>query len=217
MEFTIVKTDNTSNAVQLAATSGETINAAGSSSTTYTLTGAGGLTVACGPDSNYYSTEQIAASGNASTATALAATPSQCPAGSYATGIAANGNANCVQSWRSTWFGSFAGTFGTSANNSLGAIWTPSAAISMTRLDIAIGTAPAGCSTYPVIGVYDSTASAWLKTVTLAAGTYSYRNGVTGLSVATGDNLSMGVQTAGVGCTTNPGTAQLTVEYSMNQ
>lgn len=33
--------------------------------------------------------------GNASTASALAATPSQCSAGQYATGIAANGNANC--------------------------------------------------------------------------------------------------------------------------
>jgi hypothetical protein len=33
--------------------------------------------------------------GNASTATALAATPSQCSGSQYATGIAANGNANC--------------------------------------------------------------------------------------------------------------------------
>jgi hypothetical protein len=27
----------------------------------------------------------------------------------------------------------------------------------------------------------------------------------------------MGVQTAGSGCSTNPGTAQLTMEYTMNQ
>lgn len=33
--------------------------------------------------------------GNAATATALASTPSQCGAGNFATGIAANGNANC--------------------------------------------------------------------------------------------------------------------------
>jgi hypothetical protein len=218
MEFTIVKTDATGNAVQLATTSGETINVLGASAGSYSLAAPGGLTLACGPDSNYYSTEQIAASStNAATATALAATPAQCPAGSYAMGIAANGNANCAQSWRSTWYGSFAGTFGTSTNDSLGAIWSPSAAISMTRLDIAVGTAPAGCSTYPVIGVYDSTAAAWLKTVTLAAGTYSYRNAVTGVSISSGHNLSMGVQTAGVGCTTNPGSGQLTMEYAMNQ
>ena len=218
MEFTIVKTDSTGNAVQLGTTSGETINVLGSSAGSYSLTAAGGLTLACGPDSNYYSTEPVAASStNAATATALAATPSQCSAGSYATGIAANGNANCAQSWRSTWYGNFGGTFGTSTNNSLGAIWSPSAAISMTRLDIAVGTAPAGCSTYPVIGVYDSTAATWVKTVTLAAGTYSYRNAVASVSIAAGHNLSMGVQAAGVGCTTNPGSAQLTMEYAMNQ
>jgi len=72
-------------------------------------------------------------------------------------------------------------------------------------------------TTWPVIGVYDSTASAWLKTVTLASGTYSYRNAVSGISIAAGHNLSMGVQTAGVGCATNPGSAQLTMEYTMNQ
>jgi hypothetical protein len=87
----------------------------------------------------------------------------------------------------------------------------------MTRLDIAVGTAPAGCSTWPVIGIYDSTAASWLKTVTLATSTYSYRNAVTGVSIPAGHNLSMGVQTAGAGCTTSPGSAQLTMEYTMNQ
>jgi hypothetical protein len=67
------------------------------------------------------------------------------------------------------------------------------------------------------VGIYDGTASAWLKSVTLAAGTYSYRNAVTGVAIAAGHNLSMGVQTAGVGCTTNPASAQLTMEYAMNQ
>ncbi len=36
-------------------------------------------------------------SGNATTATALVATPSQCSSGQYSTGIAASGNANCSQ------------------------------------------------------------------------------------------------------------------------
>lgn len=36
-------------------------------------------------------------SGNASTATALAATPAQCAANQFATGVAASGNANCAQ------------------------------------------------------------------------------------------------------------------------
>jgi hypothetical protein len=163
------------------------------------------------------STLTAATTGNASTASALAAAPAQCAAGSYATGVAANGAANCLQSWHFTWYGNFAGTFATSTNSSMGAIWTPTAAIAMTRLDIAVGTAPAGCTTWPVIGVYDSTAASWLKTVTLAAGTYSYRNAVSGVSIAAGHNLSMGVQTAGAGCSTNPGSAQITMEYTMNQ
>jgi hypothetical protein len=99
----------------------------------------------------------------------------------------------------------------------MGAIWSPTASINMTRLDIAVGTAPAGCTTYPVIGVYDSTAATWLKTVTLAPGTYSYRNAVSGVSIVADHNLSMGVQTAAAGCTTNAGSAQLTMEYTMNQ
>jgi hypothetical protein len=212
MELTIVKTDSTGNTVQLTTTSSETISVLGSKAASYSLTATGGVTLACGPDSNWYSTEQIGGAANS-----LAATPSQCPAGSYATGITANGSANCEQAWRSTWYGYFGGTFGSSTNSSLGSIWSPSAAVSMTRLDIAVGTAPAGCSTWPVVGIYDGTASAWLKTVTLASGTYSYRNAVSGVAITAGHNLSMGVQTAGVGCTTNPASAQLTMEYMMNQ
>ncbi len=162
------------------------------------------------------STLTAATTGNASTASALAAAPPQCPTGYYATGITANGTANCLQSWHFTWYGSFAGTFGTSTNTSMGAIWSPTAAITMTRLDIAVGTAPSGCTTWPVIGIYDATAAAWLKTVTLASGTYSYRNSASA-AITAGHNLSMGVQTAGSGCTTNPGSAQLTMEYTMNQ
>lgn len=85
----------------------------------------------------------------------------------------------------------------------------------MTRLDIAVGIAPSGCTTWPSVGIYDSTAGAWLKTVTLASGTYSYRNAVSAVAVPAGHNLSMGVQTAGAGCTTNAGSAQLTMEYTM--
>jgi hypothetical protein len=219
LEFTIIKSDTTGNAVTLATTSGQLIDSQGSSAGTLVLSSPSTQTLVCGPDYNWYVAGSAAAtfSGNASTATALAATPAQCSAGSYATGITANGTANCLQSWRFTWFGNFAGTFGTATNNSLGAIWSPSAAITMTRLDIAVGTAPAGCSTWPVVGVYDSTAAAWVKTVTLAAGTYSYRNAVTGVSITAGHNLSMGVQAAGAGCSTNPGSAQLTMEYTMNQ
>ncbi len=263
LEFTIVKSDTSSNTVTLQTTSSELIYASGTSAATLVLSTPSTQTLVCGPDYNWYvagsagatvssggvasfngrtgavapaandysfsqvsgqvtnaqlpATLTAATIGNASTASALAATPLQCPAGYYATGVTANGTANCLQSWHFTWYGNFAGTFGTSTNNSLGAIWSPSAAITMTRLDIAIGTAPSGCSSYPVIGVYDSTSSTWLKLVTLASGTYSYRNAVSGVSIVAGHNLSMGVQAAGAGCSTNAGSAQLTMEYTMNQ
>lgn len=182
LEFTIIKSDTSSNAVTLATTSSQLITSQGVGASTLVLSGPSTQTLVCGPDNNWYVAGSTAPS---------ASTPHM------------------------TWYGSFAGTFGTSTNNSLGAIWTPSAGLSMARLDIAIGTAPSGCTTYPVIGIYDSTAAAWLKTVTLASGTYSYRNAVTGVAVPSGHNLSMGVQTAGAGCTTNAGSAQLTMEYVM--
>lgn len=261
LEFTISKSDSSSNAVTLQPTSSQLIYYQGTGAATLVLSSPSTQTLVCGPDYNWYVTASAASSmnnvssfngrtgavtpaandysfsqlsgqasnaqlpstltapttGNASTATALAATPSQCPAGYYAQGVTANGTANCLQSWHFTWYGNFAGTFGTSTNSSLGAIWSPTASISMTRLDIAVGTAPAGCTTWPVIGIYDTTSSSWLKTVTLASGTYSYRNGVSAVAIIAGHNLSMGVQTAGAGCTTNPAVAQLTMEYTMNQ
>ena len=257
LEFTIVKSDPSSNAVTLATTSSELIYSRGTGAATLVLASPTTETLVCGTDYNWYaaasgsgvatfngrtgtvtpasgdysfsqlsgqatnaqlpSTLSAPTTGNAATATALAATPPQCATGYYATGITAGGAANCLQSWHFTWYGSFGGTFGSSTNNSLGAIWSPTAAITMTRLDIAVGTAPAGCTTYPVVGIYDGTSATWLRTVTLASGTYSYRNAVSGVSITAGHNLSMGVQTAGVGCTTSPASAQLTMEYTMNQ
>ncbi|HEX4007854.1 MAG TPA: hypothetical protein VHX60_16900 [Acidobacteriaceae bacterium] len=262
LEFTIVKSDTSSNAVTLQTTSSQMIYNQGNAAPTLVLSAPSTQTLVCGPDYNWYiagsaggagssggvtsfngrtaavspaasdysfsqlsgqatnaqlpATLTAPTSGNAATATALAAAPTQCATGYYATGVTAGGTANCLQSWHFTWYGNFSGTFGTATNTSLGAIWSPTAAIKMTRLDIAVGTAPAGCTTYPVIGIYDGTSSSWLKTVTLAPATYSYRN-TASVAITAGHNLSMGVQTAGVGCTTNPGTAQLTMEYTMNQ
>lgn len=293
LEFTIVKSDTSANAVTVQTSSSQLVYSQGTGAATLVLSAPSTQTLVCGPDYNWYVAGTAAATvsggsvtsfngrtgavvpqasdyaasydalgaasaaqsnaqafasnaanitsgklphaqlpplvstdipnntanttGNASTATALAATPTQCATGYYSTGVTASGAANCLQSWRFTWHGYFGGIFGTATNTSLGAIWSPSASISMTRLDIAVGTAPAGCSTWPVLGIYDSSSSTWLKTVTLAASTYSYRNAVTGVSITAGHNLSMGVQTAGVGCTTSSANAQLTMEYTMNQ
>jgi hypothetical protein len=58
------------------------------------------VTKLCAIDTNGNATfagVTAALTGNASTATALASTPSQCGSGQYASGIAASGNANCSQ------------------------------------------------------------------------------------------------------------------------
>ena len=47
------------------------------------------------PAAQLTGTASVSTSGNAATANALAATPSQCTSGQFATGVAASGNANC--------------------------------------------------------------------------------------------------------------------------
>jgi hypothetical protein len=186
-ELTIIKTDASANAVTLATVSSETINYLGSASATYVIGSAGGVTMVCGSDNNWYVTVSIV----------NLVTPGN-GIFTWTNGVPSLAMANLPHF---TWYGTFAGTFGTSTNNSLGAIWSPTSAVTMTRLDIAIGTAPSGCTTYPVIGVYDSTTATWLNSASVA--------------ITAGHNLSMGVQTAAAGCTTNAGTAQLTMEYVM--
>ncbi len=109
------------------------------------------------------------------------------------------------------------GSFGSSATTSLGGAWEPSASIKLTRIDVFLGTTMAACTTFPVIGVYDYTASAWIATVTLNYNATShFYNAVSG-TVPAGHNIGIGVQTADAGCTTQPAYPQITVEYTMNQ
>ncbi len=243
LEFTVVKSDTSANTVTLQTTNSQLMYSQGTSATTLVLSSPSTQTLVCGPDYNWYVTDSSSAAvsgsfsqlsgqasnsqlpatltasttGNASTATALAATPVQCAAGTYSTGITANGTANCSQSWHFTWFGYFNGTFAGSTNVSQGATWAPTASIAITRFDYALGTDAVGCTTYPVIGVYDKTAATWLKTFTIPASSYTVTNAVSGVTVTAGHQLTMGTQTAAVGCSSNPANAQITVEYTMNQ
>jgi hypothetical protein len=59
------------------------------------LTSAGALPAVSAANLTNFPTLNQSTTGNAATATALAATPSQCSSGEFATGIAASGNANC--------------------------------------------------------------------------------------------------------------------------
>ena len=191
-----------------------------------------GRTGAVSPAANDYSFSQLSGqatnaqlpstlsaptTGNASTATALAATPTGCPAGQYATGVAANGNAVCSASWHFTWTPMIMGSFGSSATTSLGGAWEPSASIKLTQIDVFLGTTMVGCTTFPVIGVYDYTSASWIATATLNYNSTShFYNAVSG-TVPAGHNIGIGVQTADAGCSTQPAYPAITVEYTMNQ
>ncbi len=263
LEFTIIKSDTSSNTVTLVTTGSQLIYSQGTSATSLVLSSPSAQNLVCGPDYNWYvsgsanatlsgnsvasfngrtgavtpaandysfaqlsgqatnaqlpATLTAATTGNATTATALATTPSGCAAGSYATGVSANGTAVCSTSWHFTWTPMIMGSFGGSASTAIGGAWEPSASIKLTRMDVFLGTTMAGCTTFPTIGVYDYTASAWISTVTLNYNSTShFYNAVSG-TVPAGHNIGIGVQTADAGCTTQPAYPQITVEYTMNQ
>jgi hypothetical protein len=54
LEFTIIKSDTSSNAITLQTVSSQTINYAGTAGTTLAITAAGKRTLLCGPDNNWY-------------------------------------------------------------------------------------------------------------------------------------------------------------------
>lgn len=178
MEFTIVKTDVSGNAVTLTTTSGQSINVRGTSYTSLALPVPSGLTLACGTDNNWYGTEQVG-------------------------GI------------RATWTGYVGSQTYASANTDIGAnTWKPTSALQFTRFDIHTGVAPSGCTTYPVVGLYDATMSAWLGTVTLASGAYADYSAISGAANA-GDTIRVGVSTAASGCTVSGAALWWTAEYVM--
>jgi hypothetical protein len=95
--------------------------------------------------------------------------------------------------------------------------WTVPAGLTITGLDFAANTAPAGCSTYAVMQLWDGTAGAEVGSysITLSSGTNFY-NQVTGsTNVAAGHLLRMKVTTAASGCSTNAGGMVATVTYQM--
>lgn len=199
---------------------------------------------------------------NANTATALAATPAQC-SGQYATGVTANGTANCSTStyvlipeitapsgvsgygiWYIdstshepefidpsfnsgaaipplfktgvylTFSCAIAGTTGVSQYCN----WTLPAGITVVAYDLAVSTLPAGCSTYPVIQVWDGTASAEVGSYSFTLnGSTSFFTQITGSStMAAGHLLRLKVTTAAVGCSPNAGAIVATVTYQMS-
>jgi hypothetical protein len=76
-----------------------------------------------------------------------------------------------------------------------------------------VGTAPVGCTTYPVLNVWDNTAGSSIASVTLASGTNAYPMTVNISSIASTHVIADRVSTAAVGCTTNTANAIFNVLY----
>ncbi|HTS37815.1 MAG TPA: hypothetical protein VMH04_19225 [Candidatus Solibacter sp.] len=96
--------------------------------------------------------------------------------------------------------------------------WTLPAGLTITGFDLAASTAPAGCTTSPVVQVWDGNSSGsevGSYSVTMANGT-NFATQVTGsTSVASGHPLRLKVTTAAAGCTTNAANVVATVTYQM--
>ncbi len=95
--------------------------------------------------------------------------------------------------------------------------WTLPAGMTITGFDLAASTAPAGCSTYPTLQVWDGTANAEVGAFSIAmtSGTNFYPQ-VTGSSnMAAGHLLRVKVTTGGAGCSTAPAGIVAVVTYQM--
>jgi hypothetical protein len=106
--------------------------------------------------------------------------------------------------------------YGSTSNYKNGS-WTTPAAITVKDLDMYNLTSPAGCTTYPVIEIYDQTAGAEVGSfaITLAASTTFYTQVSGSSNVAAGHVLTFYVVTAGSGCSTNAGSVAATLTYVM--
>jgi hypothetical protein len=85
-------------------------------------------------------------------------------------------------------------------------------AITVTRLQLVLGTAGAGCTTQSTVSVTDGTNPI---TLTTANGTAIYDSGAVSQNYAAAANLDIKIATAASGCTTAPQNANVSVQYRM--
>ena len=85
-------------------------------------------------------------------------------------------------------------------------------AITVTRLQLVLGTAGAGCTTQSTVSVTDGTTPITLTTVN---GTAIYDSGAVSQNYAAAANLDIKIATPASGCTTAPQNANVSVQYRM--
>ena len=96
--------------------------------------------------------------------------------------------------------------------------WTiPAGGLTITGFDFAANTAPAGCSPYATVQLWDGTSSVEVGSysVTMTSGNNFYNQVSGSTNVAGGHLLRVKVTTAAAGCTTNAGGMVATVSYQM--
>jgi hypothetical protein len=95
--------------------------------------------------------------------------------------------------------------------------WTVPANLTITQFDLAASTAPAGCTTYPTLQVWDGKANVQIGSYSTAMTSGSnFYNVVTGsTNLAAGEYLRIKVTTGGAGCSTAPAGIVATVTYQM--
>ncbi len=144
------------------------------------LTSAGALPAVSAANLIDFPTLNQSTTGSAATATALAATPSQCSSGGFSTGIAASGAANCAQVAFSNLSGTatlsqlptipFSNLSGTVAATQLAA--SPATGDCLGYSSSALDWTSCGSNgmVYPGAGVANSTGSAWGASYTVGTG-----------------------------------------------
>jgi hypothetical protein len=104
------------------------------------------------------------------------------------------------QAW-TTYIGPLSQTFTAST-------FTPDTAITVTRIEVRLRTAPAGCATTPRVRVTDGTTA---QVVTINS---AYENsGALALNYAAGVPISLQLNREAAGCTTEPRAANIVVQY----
>jgi hypothetical protein len=95
------------------------------------------------------------------------------------------------------------------------AYFTPVSAVTIRRFQMYYITTGVGCTTAPVIAVYDSTTSTPVASFTISNGTGIFDSGAISVNIAAGDVLQVRYTTAAAGCTTLPSNDTFTVQYQM--
>jgi hypothetical protein len=96
--------------------------------------------------------------------------------------------------------------------------WTVPANVTITQFELSASTAPAGCTTYPTLQVWDGRANGEVGSFSIAmtSGGGNFYPVVTGsANLAQGEYLRVKVTTGGLGCSTVPAGVVATVTYQM--